>query len=519
MTKTILKFDLDQKDVRIKKILNKEFLELDIYAISDLYPNRNDTCFTVESMEKSLHSCYNKPILGSFDVVTDDFREHNGQDRYDKEFQTEYWDCNGANDEKILGVIRESDSVKIVEENNNHWLKISCVLWTYYTYRQVKKLLKSTSKKVSVEILVTKHHFDDNGIMMIDEFILTGITILGDKIREGIPGAHLNVIEMLKDTKYSQQVKCLSFAYNQKDGTDTDIKIDDKMSVLYDNKSIGGNTVTYREKMELLSKAFAEVFVGQEDECECGFWICDFSDNFIIYRDYKECAFYKVTYEMNEDAISFDFDNKIEQVEAFIDKPERESVEINGVRKFIDEIAEMYAESESNLEASTEKFNALTQEFDDYKAEYAEKKFSVTIDEVEYSIDEVCAKYTEELSQKDEELSQKDEAYAELNAKFDATSEELNNLKEQVRLAEEKQLCSDGCKMIDEEDELDDEDKKEMKQACEENKYSSIVEVEEDIAKRLYAKKKSNRQKSFKSNIGNPAVKTSKITLKEYVGK
>ena len=106
MIKTILKFDLDQKDVRIKKILNKEFLELDIYAISDLYPNRNDTCFTVESMEKSLHSCYNKPILGSFDVVTDDFREHNGQDRYDKEFQTEYWDCNGANDEKILGVIR-----------------------------------------------------------------------------------------------------------------------------------------------------------------------------------------------------------------------------------------------------------------------------------------------------------------------------------------------------------------------------------------------------------------------------
>ena len=28
-------------------------------------------------MEKSLNSCYNKPILGSFDVVTDDFREHN----------------------------------------------------------------------------------------------------------------------------------------------------------------------------------------------------------------------------------------------------------------------------------------------------------------------------------------------------------------------------------------------------------------------------------------------------------
>ena len=403
--------------------------------------------------------------------------------------------------------------------NNNHWLKISCVLWTYYTYRQVKKLLKSTTKKVSVEVLVTKHHYDDNGIMMIDEFILTGITILGDKIREGIPGAHLNVIEMLKDTKYSQQVKCLSFAYNQKDGTDTDIKIDDKMSILYDNKNMGGNTVTYREKMELLSKAFAEAFGANEDECECGFWICDFSDDFIIYRDYKECTFYKVAYEVNEDAISFDFDNKIEQIEAFIDKPERESVEINGVRKFIDEIAEMYSESESNLAESTEKLNDLSKEFDDYKAEYAEKKFSITIDEVEYDIDGVCEKYTQEIAQKDEELANKDIAYSELNVQFEAVSNELGELKESVRLAEEKQLCNEGCKMIDEEDELDDDDKKEMKQACEENKYSSIVEVEEDIAKRLYAKKKSNRQKSFKSNIGNPAVKTSKMTLKEYVGK
>jgi hypothetical protein len=264
--------------------------------------------------------------------------------------------------------------------------------------------------------------------------------------------------------------------------------------------------------MELLSKAFAGVFVSEEDECECGFWICDFSDNFIIYRDYKECKFYKVVYEMNEDAITFDLDNKIEQVEAFIDKPQRESVEINGVQKFIEEVAEMYAESEASLAESSEKFNALSEEFDNFKAEYSEKKFSITIDEVEYDIDGVCAKYAEEIAQKDL-------AYSELNEKFEATSIELSETKEQIRLAEEKQLCNDGCKMIDEEDDLDEEDKKEMKEACEANKYSSIVEVEEDIARRLYAKKKSNRQKSFKSNIGNPAVKTGKMTLKEYVGK
>lgn len=511
MNKTVLKFELDQKDVRIKKVLGKEFLELDIYAISDIYPNRNDSNFTLESMELSKDTCYNKPILGSFDVVLNDFREHNGQEKYDKEFEMEYWDCNGPNDEKILGVIRESDKVEIVNDGKNNWLKISCVLWTYYTYRQVKKLLKSTNKRVSVEILVDKYHFDDNGIMIIDKFTVTGITILGDKVREGIPGAHLNVIEMLQDNKYSQQVKCLSFAYNQKDGTDTDIKLDNKMSILYDNIILGGNTVTYREKMELLSNAFREAF-GSTDECDCGFWICDFSDDFIIYRDYNECKYYKVSYEMNDTAIAFDIDNKVEQIETFIDKPARETIEVKGEKKFIDEVAEMYAETEEKLAESTEKFATLEKEFEDLKAEYADKKFTVTIDEVEYDIDGVCDKYTAELAQKDAD-------YTDLNAKFEEISGELESVKEQVRLAEEEKLCNDGCKMIDEEDDLDDDDKTEMKKACKNNEYSSIEAVEDDIAKRLYAKKKSNRQKNFKSNIGTSTVKTSKMTLKEYVGK
>jgi hypothetical protein len=512
MDKTVLKFELNQKDVRIKKVLNKEFLELDIFAISDIYPNRNDTAFTSESLEASKHTCYNKPILGSFDVVLNDFREHNGQEKYDKEFETEYWDCSGANDEKILGVIRESDSVEVVKDGQNNWLKISCVLWTYYTYRQVKKLLKSSTKKVSVEVLVDKYHLDDDGIMVIDKFTLTGITILGDKIREGIPGAHLNVIEMLKDDKYSQQVKCLSFAYNQKDGTDTDIKLDNKMSILYDNNNLGGNTVTYREKMELLSKAFAEIFKPESEDCECGFWICDFSDDFIIYRDYNECKYYKVSYEINEDAIAFDYDNKIEQIETFIDKPEREVVEIKGEKKFIDEVAEMYADVDNQLAESVEKFATLEREFEDFKTEYADKKFTVTIDEVEYDIDGVCEKYAAELAQKDAD-------YSDLNVKFEEVNNELSDVKKQIILAAEEKLCDDGCKMIDEEDELDDDDKEEMKKACKNNEYSSIEAVEDDIAKRLYAKKKSNRQKNFKSNIGGSTVKTSKMTLEEYVGK
>lgn len=110
----ILKFELSAKDIQIKKILNKQFLEMDIYAISDIYPNRNRSHFTLESMEASKKTCYNKPILGCFNLLSNDFEEHNGQDKYDKELDNTYWDTSGPHDEKILGVIRESDKVEIV---------------------------------------------------------------------------------------------------------------------------------------------------------------------------------------------------------------------------------------------------------------------------------------------------------------------------------------------------------------------------------------------------------------------
>lgn len=529
----VLKFDLSPKDIHIKKALNKEFLELDIYAISDIYPNRNESNFTLESMEQSKHSCYNKPILGSFDIIMDDFREHNGQEKYDKEFETTYWDCNGDKDEKILGLIRESDTVEIVSENGHNWLKISCALWTYYTYKQVKKLLKSSTKKVSVEVLIDKYHYDEKGIMIIDLFTLTGITILGDTIREGIPGAHLNVLDLLKDTRYSQQVKCLSFAYSQKDEIDNGIKQDNKMSVLYNNVSLEGKKVTYREKMELLTQSLKAVYV-RDDECDCCFWICDFSDSFVVIRDYADDKFYKINYTTDNNAISFDIENKIEQIETFVDAP---TAEINGENKTFAEIVEMYQELFSNFtdieqkyatlnsehEALNTTYSALNTDFENFKQEYSNKKYSVVIDEVEYNIDEICAKYQSEISEKDSTISDLNGQITEVNEQFNAASNELSDLKEQIKLAAEEKLCKEGCTMVDEEDELDDDDKNDIKEKCKANKYSSIKEVEDDIARCLYAKKKNNRQASFKSNIASNKGTNEEVnavtSLKNYLNK
>ena len=144
---TVLQFDLTPRQIKFKDILNKEFVEMEIYAISDIDPNRNNSHFTYESMKRAVEngSIKNKPIVGFF--KNQDFTTHEGYADYDIELGEKYW--NTERGERILGWVRESDPVELVEEDGLHWIKFRCVLCVRYCYSQVKRLLKDRRKKVS----------------------------------------------------------------------------------------------------------------------------------------------------------------------------------------------------------------------------------------------------------------------------------------------------------------------------------------------------------------------------------
>lgn len=222
--KNILQFDLSSKQIKFKNILNKEFVEMEIWAVSDIDPNRNKSHFTLESMERvvSNGSIKNKPIVGFF--KENDFTTHEGVADYDIELQNEYW--NTERGERILGWVRESDPVEIVEKDGLHWIKFRCVLCVKYCYAQVKRLLKDRNKKVSVEITVHKSEKRPDGIVDLIDWDLNGTTILGSKngkeVLEGIPGAHLSILEDLGGEAFAEQKKVLSFAYEQAFGASED---------------------------------------------------------------------------------------------------------------------------------------------------------------------------------------------------------------------------------------------------------------------------------------------------------
>ena len=229
-TKRML-FDVDARQISIKKLLKKDFLELSMKAISSACPNRNNSWFTRESMEKSLHTFKNKPILGAFD--NGDFVSHNGEWEKDQETGMTYWDTLGSKGERPLGVIRDTDEVKIIEEEGLSWVTLTCVLWTQYSFKQVKRLLKDAmrsnedgtpTKNISVEVDLLDYEELDNGIIKINEFSLTGITILGSrngkKVEPGIAGAELSVLDMVDKEQYEKQIKALRVAYEKLDEMD-----------------------------------------------------------------------------------------------------------------------------------------------------------------------------------------------------------------------------------------------------------------------------------------------------------
>lgn len=257
---TVLQFDLTPRQIKFKDILNKEFVEMEIYAISDIDPNRNNSHFTYESMKRAVEngSIKNKPIVGFF--KNQDFTTHEGYADYDIELGEKYW--NTERGERILGWVRESDPVELVEEDGLHWIKFRCVLCVRYCYSQVKRLLKDRRKKVSVEITVHKSEEREDGIVDLLDWTLNGTTILGSKngkeVLEGVPGAHLSILENLDDSAMMEQRKLLSFAYEQAFGVDEN-KLDNDSESKTEELELGFDP-DRKEEEKLENKVIVENF-------------------------------------------------------------------------------------------------------------------------------------------------------------------------------------------------------------------------------------------------------------------
>ena len=379
----VLKFELSPQNLRIKNVLRNDFVAIDVYAISDIYPNRNNSHFTPNSLRDALPSFYNKPALGAFNVGKNDFKAHEMELRWDNELQQDYFDFTNGRCEVPLGVIRNEDLVEVVELNGQTWVHFTCVLWAKYCYRQVKRLLKDKRKKISVEVEVIESHEDENGVEIIDKFTFDGFSLLGENVTEAIPNAHLTILDKVNDAFYQKQEKCLSFAYKGLDNNNFDFALNendiknkkdsfaDDSGEIVDNEKVDEITMehgeeesqemTYEEKMALLNSALGE-----------NTWASDLDETYVYCFNQEEKVAYKIPYSFVEDAeghvnANVNMDEAVKVVRSW-----KEFSEENADDAKDEDNKETESVEENKEECSTD--NQETEACDDKKEESAENK-------------------------------------------------------------------------------------------------------------------------------------------------
>ena len=562
MNKKTMQFNLDMNSMKIKEILtNKDFLVLEFWALSDVYPNNNNSHFPLKSMELNIErkSFYNKPVLGKFNNLSNNYEVHNYKTKYDPEYNMEY--CDYEDGERPLGLIRESDTVKIVkDEDGLNWVVFTAVIWVKYNYKGVKKLLTSKRSKVSVEVTINKWHEDDNGVEIYTDWTFDGVTILGyqknslKEAKEGIPSAHMTILEKMKKNSFSNQIKSLKFAYDELSDTD----INESNTHLYIEQETDKEAIqlTYEDKKDLLQQALNKTY-------ESEVIIKDFTEDIVsfVVNDSEKSALFTIDEESSEITLSMEdtveemslegeafedenkteessMDEKIEETEKTSEemsedtdeKPEEESEDKEEKEKVeesdnSDEVSEedkkeeteeekieescedqkceeqeVFEEDENSEEDSEDKdddsdedSNKNDEKKEESSEENKEECGKFVIDNKEYTAEEVVNKYFADMEQANKNYNNLKKDYDTLTNDYNSLKTDFEACNTKLKKFETQELVNE-VKVVLTETEFTEEEKASFIERCENKEFNSIQEATKEIAYIAFMNKKNTNQ-------------------------
>jgi hypothetical protein len=494
---------LDSKSLKIKEVLNQDFMEIEILSIAEGL-NRNNSYFTLESMEKGIPTFYNKFIMGYYRVNNirngeGVFEEHNSDIRYDKELDEFYWSYTAANAEKPLGLVRESDKVEIVEQDGKKWIKLTAVILTKYNREAVKHLLKSKGKrKVSVEVTVIKSH-EKEGIEIIEEFVLDAITILGNRknstvlCEEGIEGASMKILNFEQVLQKQKEAVCFAYkeldnnlSTNEKEETitmDVQSNLENNESLINNSEEMEGLALTYEQKRDILESVLREQKCSEMTDYV---WVADLSDTEVFFCYNGD--YFKTTYTWDEESETkciIDFDSAVKVVRDWKEYSandeediEEKTVEANTTQQFSEE-----NEQEISVEDDKKEFveNAEKEEIENEEefVSFEENKEDDKVENEEKTEENFVDSEEEDEKEADETDDEKQD-----NCNYSETEE--GKEEEDKNFVEEKEVCEkcgqEKCECSVKEDEED----KEVCEECGKEKCECSVEEEKENFQEKY---------------------------------
>jgi hypothetical protein len=166
------------EDIKFENTHDSRFKRVIIEAFAD-GENAHTQPISLEVLQHGSLTVYDIPVLCKYNKLFDDFEGHEP-------------------DEVAIGFIKEttatySNPIRFeTKQDGRTFLVIEGILWINYFKESIDVILRDKQKSVSVE-LTCAGKSDDDGKIEVADFILQGITILGDIIRPAVKGANMRL--------------------------------------------------------------------------------------------------------------------------------------------------------------------------------------------------------------------------------------------------------------------------------------------------------------------------------------
>ena len=403
--------------------------------------NRNCCNISRASAEKSLKTIFNKPIICRFNSTCKDFvtdvTEHA---RDEKElFLTQ-----------VAGHIPSDARVSFVKRDNNKtYCNVESIIQKRYMPELVEIIKRNdVSLKVSIEIKA-RGKTDDDGIFIIDSFVLQGVCLLGTNVLEGIEGSHMEVLKFSKKEIDTMNEKYLKFTKSKETEKNIFEKIKDKKM----QEKIISNSLSTEDMFRKLNK-IVETYKYNDN----GFNAYKYrveeiypEEKFIIVKDHEFERYCKVSYSVLNDEISIDMETLVEVSMHWSEKTSNtlynSKSEIDSM--VVNKVAESYQtikidEKEGNMENEKDLQNELDTKAEEVSNE-AENSEPATEDventenseekDVQNSATEEASteeseeiKNTEDDNEDDSDKECWEEKYNELNMSYKSLEEKFKSM-------------------------------------------------------------------------------------------
>ena len=403
--------------------------------------NRNCCNISRASAEKSLKTIFNKPIICRFNSTCKDFvtdvTEHA---RDEKElFLTQ-----------VAGHIPSDARVSFVKRDNNKtYCNVESIIQKRYMPELVEIIKRNDgSLKVSIEIKA-RGKTDDDGIFVIDSFVLQGVCLLGTNVLEGIEGSHMEVLKFSKKEIDTMNEKYLKFTKSKETEKNIFEKIKDKKM----QEKIISNSLSTEDMFRKLNK-IVETYKYNDN----GFNAYKYrveeiypEEKFIIVKDHEFERYCKVSYSVLNDEISIDMETLVEVSMHWSEKTSNtlynSKSEIDSM--VVNKVAESYQtikidEKEGNMENEKDLQNELDTKAEEVSNE-AENSEPATEDventenseekDVQNSATEEASteeseeiKNTEDDNEDDSDKECWEEKYNELNMSYKSLEEKFKSM-------------------------------------------------------------------------------------------